>query len=121
MTVPALVLTILLAYGLIHKGLPGRTVFVYLIMITMVLRAGLIPTYMVIRSLGILDALLPVVLGPCVNAFYFMLMMSFFRTVPRDFSEATEMGRLCTYGITRRKGPSSSIWMVSARKNLPEK
>jgi putative aldouronate transport system permease protein len=89
-TAIAMVLTTMLAYGLIHKELPGRSIFVYLILITMIFRAGLIPTYMVIRSLGILDTLVPVVLGPCVNAFYFILLMNFFRTIPRDFSEAAE-------------------------------
>jgi putative aldouronate transport system permease protein len=89
-TLLALSLTTMLAYGLIQKGLPGRKLFVYLILITMLFRAGLIPTYMMIRSLGILDTLLPVLLGPCVNVFYFILMMNFFRTIPRDFAEAAE-------------------------------
>jgi putative aldouronate transport system permease protein len=90
-TILALTLTTMLAYGLIHKELPGRSVFVYLILITMIFRAGLIPTYMMMRSLGILDTLLPVLLGPCINAFYFILMMNFFRTIPREFSEAAEV------------------------------
>lgn len=89
-TLLALSLTTMLAYGLIQKGLPGRKLFVYLILITMLFRAGLIPTYMMIRSLGILDTLLPVLLGPCVNVFYFILLMNFFRTIPRDFAEAAE-------------------------------
>ena len=90
-TLLALSLTTMLAYGLIQKGLPGRKLFVYLILITMLFRAGLIPTYMMIRSLGILDTLLPVLLAPCVNVFYFILMMNFFRTIPRDFAEAAEV------------------------------
>ena len=90
-TALALSLTTTLSYGLIQKGLPGRKVFVYLILITMIFRAGLIPTYMVIKSLGILNTLLPVILGPCVNAFYLILMMNFFRTIPRDFTEAAEV------------------------------
>ena len=89
-TALAMTLTTTLSYGLIHKELPGRGFFVYMILITMIFRAGLIPTYMVIRSLGILDTLLPVILGPCVNAFYFILLMNFFRTIPKDFSEAAE-------------------------------
>ena len=87
----ALSLTTMLAYGLIHKEMPGRKLFVYVILITMIFRAGLIPTYMVIRSLGILNTLLPVLMGPCVNAFYFILMMNFFRTIPRDFAEAAQV------------------------------
>lgn len=87
-TALALTLTTLLAYGLIHEGLPGRKVFVYLIMATMIFNAGLIPTYLTVRALGILDTLLPVILVSCVNAFYFILMMNFFRTIPRDFREA---------------------------------
>lgn len=89
-TLLALSLTTMLAYGLIQKELPGRKLFVYLILITMIFRAGIIPTYMMIRSLGILDTLLPVLIGPCINAFYFILMMNFFRTIPRDFAEAAE-------------------------------
>ena len=90
-TVIALTLTTLLAYGLIHKGMPGRSFFVYLITLTMIFHAGLIPTYMMIRSLHILDTLLPILLAPCVNAFYFILMMNFFRTIPKDFAEAAEV------------------------------
>jgi putative aldouronate transport system permease protein len=87
-TALSLTLTTLLAYGLIHEGLPGRKVFVYLIMVTMIFNAGLIPTYLTVRALGILDTLLPVIVVSCVNAFYFILMMNFFRTIPRDFREA---------------------------------
>ena len=90
-TAIAMTLTTTLAYGLIHQDLPGRGFFVYLIMITMIFNAGLIPTYMVIRSLKMIDTLWPVLLGPCVNAFYFLLLMNFFRTIPRDFSEAAEV------------------------------
>ena len=90
-TAVALTLTTMLSYALIHKDLPGRQLFVYLILVTMIFRAGLIPTYMVMKSLNILNTLLPVVLGPCINAFYFILMMNFFRTIPRDFAEAAEV------------------------------
>ena len=96
-TALALVLTTTLAYGLIQRDLPGRTVLSYLVLFTMIFHAGLIPTYMTIRALGIMDTLLPVILAPCLSAFYLILMMNFFRTIPQEYAEAAEVegaGRL---------------------------
>jgi putative aldouronate transport system permease protein len=87
----SLTITSLLAYGLLHREMPGRTIVVYLILITMVFRAGLIPLYMVVKQLGILNTLWPIILVQSVNTFYFILMMNFFRSIPKDYAEAAEV------------------------------
>ncbi len=90
-TALSLILTTMLAYGLNQRGLPGRSIISYAVLITMVFRAGIIPTYMVVRSLGILNTLAPIILVNSVNTFYLILMMNFFRTVPNDFREAARV------------------------------
>lgn len=61
------------------------------VIITMMFSGGLIPTYMVIRSLGILNNPLAVILPTCTNAFFIMMTANAFRSVPKQTIEAAHL------------------------------
>lgn len=90
-TVIAMTITSFYAYGLAQKDLPGRKILLYLALITMVFRAGMIPLFLMIRNLGLMNSLLSVILVRCVDAYYLILLKSFFSSIPTSISDAAEI------------------------------
>jgi putative aldouronate transport system permease protein len=90
-SVIALSVTTLAGYALTEKRLPGRTLMIYLILITMVFNGGLIPTFMQIRRLGLINHLWAVILPLCIQSYYLILIKNFFSEIPMSFRESAEM------------------------------
>ncbi len=85
------VLTSMGAYVLIKRDLPGRSVFMTFIVITMFFEGGLIPDYFLMRNLGLLDTYWSVILYKAVNPYYLIILMRFFAAVPRSLIEAARI------------------------------
>ena len=85
------VLTSLGAYVLIKKDLPGRFIFMILIIIAMIFEAGFIPDYFLMRDLRLLDSYWSVIMYKAVNPYYLVILMRFFSGVPRSLIEAARM------------------------------
>lgn len=83
-------LTILTAYPLSKEAaqLKFRTGYAWVFVFTMLFTGGLIPTYMVIRELGMIDSLWSLVLPGAVPVFNVILMLNFFRNLPKELSES---------------------------------
>jgi putative aldouronate transport system permease protein len=83
-------LTILSAYPLSksNRVFKGRTFFMWMFVFAMLFSGGLIPTYLVVRSLGLLNNLWALILPGAVPIFNVILMMNFFREVPKELEEA---------------------------------
>ncbi len=90
-TVIAMTITSLYAYGLAHRDLPGKTFLLYMALITMVFRAGMIPLFLVVKNLGMLNSLTSVLLVSCVDAYYLLLLKNFFSTIPKSILDAAEI------------------------------
>jgi putative aldouronate transport system permease protein len=86
-------LTILIAYPLSkEKGeFRIRSFYSWSFFITMIFGAGLIPTYMLIRQLGLIDTIWALVLPGAVPVFSVILLLNFFRAVPKELSESAFM------------------------------
>lgn len=85
-----LLLTILVAYPLSKEAreFRFRTFYVWAFFITMLFGGGLIPWYMIIKQLGLLDKIWALVLPGAVPVFSVILLLNFFRQVPKELSEA---------------------------------
>jgi putative aldouronate transport system permease protein len=90
-TLVGLALATISAYVLIQKEMPGVKVFSYLLLFTMIFNGGLIPTYLVIKKVGLLDTYWSVILTTSVNVYNFVLMRSFFEQLPTSLFEAAEI------------------------------
>ena len=86
-----IVLTSLGAYVLIKRDIPGRPIFMTLIVITMIFEGGLIPDYFLMRDLNLLDTYWSVILYKAVNPYYLIILMRFFAGVPRSLIEAARI------------------------------
>ncbi|KEZ47259.1 carbohydrate ABC transporter permease [Metabacillus indicus] len=86
-----LLLTALSAYVLTRKRLVGRRLFMVLLIVIMVFEPGLIPEYLVVKDLGLLDSYLSLILYKAINVYYLFIMMRFFEDVPESILEAARM------------------------------
>ncbi|MGG1515491.1 carbohydrate ABC transporter permease [Paenibacillus oryzisoli] len=79
------------AYGLNRKGLPGIKVMSLLMIFTMIFSGGLIPTYLLVKSLGLTNTLWALMLPGMISAFNVIVMQSFMRTIPEEVEESAAM------------------------------
>ena len=84
------VVTLLMAYPLSkdRSVFRAREVYLYLLLVTMLFSGGLIPIYMIVNAVGIMDTIWALVLPGAVPVFNVIIMMNFFRQVPKELEEA---------------------------------
>lgn len=85
-----MLLTIFSAFTLSRKAdqLWGRKFYVWFFLITMLFNGGLIPWYLTIRSVGLLNSVWALILPSAVPVYNTILLVSFFRSVPYEIEEA---------------------------------
>lgn len=83
-----MVFTTAMAYALSKKKLVFRKFFTLFTIFTMWFNAGIIPTYLNFRDLGMLDTRTSIILGFAINAYNLIIMKSFFEQLPESLEEA---------------------------------
>jgi putative aldouronate transport system permease protein len=83
-----MILTTLTAYGLTIKGLPGRNIILSLILFTFLFNPGLIPTYLLVKDLNLLNTFAAVILPGAISVFNLFVMKTFFQNLPSSLREA---------------------------------
>ena len=87
-----LAMTVCAAYPLSRKDFVPRNFFMGMFMFTMYFSGGLIPTYLVVVKLGILDTIWAMILPGAVSIFYVIIMRTYFQTsIPKTLYEAAEL------------------------------
>lgn len=89
-TALGLLINVMTGYALSRNTRYRGLMFIFII-ITMMFSGGLIPTYMIIRKLGLLNTPLSVILPTCTNAFFIIMTANAFRSVPQQIIEAAEL------------------------------
>ena len=89
----AMPVTILMAYALSKstRVFKERNVVMWVTVFTMLFNGGLIPTYIMIKSYGLIDTFWVLVLPMVMNVFNMIIMMNFFRGIPKELEEAALM------------------------------
>lgn len=106
-----MLLTMLIAYPLSKESvLKFRTGYVWYFVFTMLFSGGMIPTYLIVRDLGMLDTIWALVLPTAVPIFNVVLMLNFFRGIPKELEEAAFMDGA---------GYVSSLFRIYAPLSLP--
>jgi len=90
-TIMSLLFIIPAAYALSRPQLLGRRFFNLFIAFTLWFNAGLIPFYLNMRDLHLLDSMFGIILAFAVNAFNIILLRNFFESIPQSFEEAARM------------------------------
>lgn len=94
-----LLLSTLGAYVLIQWQMPGRNLFAYMLLFTMIFNGGMIPTYLVMNQLHLLNTLWAVLLPLSINVYNLVLMRNFFEGIPQSLFEAAEIDGCSPIGI----------------------
>ena len=79
------------AYALSRPQLAGRRFWNLMVAFTMWFHAGLIPFFLNMRDLGLLDSYFGIIIGFAVNGFNVILLRNFFESIPNSFEEAARM------------------------------
>jgi putative aldouronate transport system permease protein len=109
-TIISVFLTLAAAFALSNKKLFGRTFFTGFFAFTMFFNGGMIPTYILVRNLGILNTYWALILPGCVGAWNLFLVRTFYTfTIPEELYEAATIdGASVTYYYYRVALPLSS-------------
>lgn len=95
----SVLLTVTAAFGLTRKGLPGKNIIMFLIMFTMYFNGGLIPTFLVVKGIGLLDSPLVMIIVNAVATYNLIITISYFRNMPYELEEAAKIDGASDYQI----------------------
>lgn len=84
-------MTTFVSYGLSHKNLIGRKLYMTLFICAMYLSGGVIPYYMVLRQLGLINTFWVYVIPGMLSMFYVMVSISFFQDIPMELGESARL------------------------------
>ncbi|XBM35592.1 carbohydrate ABC transporter permease [Bacillus licheniformis] len=98
-TAVSMFLSSLMAYGLSRKELMGRRVLMFLVVFTMLFSGGMIPTFLVVKSLGLLDTYWSLILPTAINAFNLIILKNFFQNIPSSLEESAKIDGCNDIGI----------------------
>jgi len=80
-----------MAYPMARRNLMGRNMILNLVIFTMLFGGGMIPTYLVIRELHLLDSLNSLILPGAISAFNLIIVKNFFQELPPGLEEAAKI------------------------------
>lgn len=83
-----LAVTAMGAYVISKKFFPHRTFWTFIIVFTMFFGGGLIPSYLVVKNLGLINRYASLILPGLVSAFNLVIMRNFFSAIPEDYEES---------------------------------
>lgn len=88
-----MILIILMAYPLSKatREFKGRNIYMYVLIFAMLFSGGMIPTYLVVKELGLLNSIWSLVLPGAVPIFSVILVMNFFKGIPKSLEEAARI------------------------------
>ncbi|OCA85976.1 ABC transporter permease [Bacillus sp. FJAT-27225] len=105
-----LIFTSLMAYGLSKQDLKGRKIIIFMVVFSMIFSAPLIPSYLIVKSLGMLNTLWSLMIPGLISAFNLIIMISFFQNIPRDLLDTAKMDGCGEY---------RTLWSVVLPLSLP--
>ncbi len=86
-----MVLSVIGAYVLSKKRLVGRRFFLSAILFTMLFSGGMIPTYLVVSDLGLVNKVWSMILPCMINTYYLIIMKNYFASLPPSLEEAARI------------------------------
>lgn len=90
-TLIQLSLTALMAYPLSKIDMPGRRTIMSLVVFCMVFSAGMIPTFLIVKQLGLLDTYWALILPAAINPFSLIIIKNFFQELPKELEESARI------------------------------
>lgn len=86
-----MILTTMTAYALSKDYFPGKKFFLYFVVFTMYFSGGIVPLYLHVMNLGLINTIWSVVLVHGINTFYMIIMRAYFISLPYEMQESAKM------------------------------
>jgi putative aldouronate transport system permease protein len=90
-TVISLVASSMLAYALSRPGLRGRGAMLWLVLLTMFFAPGIIPSFLTVKELGMIDSLWSLILPTALSGFNVIVLRAFFMGIPDELFDAAKI------------------------------
>lgn len=90
-TIVSVGITVLAAYPMSQKDLVGKNIFNIFFVITMFFGGGLVPTYLLISDLNMLDTIWAIILPNAFNVWNMILARTYYQSIPAELREASSM------------------------------
>ncbi|MEB9892589.1 carbohydrate ABC transporter permease [Bacillus cereus] len=105
-------LTILTAYPLSKETsqFRMRTLYVWVFVFTILFNGGLIPWYMTVKAVGLIDTIWALVLPGAIQVFNIILLLNFYRNLPKELEESSKIDGA---------GHFTTLWKIYAPLSLP--
>jgi len=94
-----LLFTFTMAYGLTKLGLPGRNIIIFSVIFTFVFSAGLVPNYLLVKHLGLLNSPWALIWPNLTNAWSLIVVKSFMDSLPDELEEAAKIDGANDIGV----------------------
>lgn len=101
-TLLSMFVTSLMAYGLSRRDLDGRNIIMFLVVFTMLFSGGMIPTFLVVKELGLIDSYAALILPSTIGAFNMIILKNFFQNIPEGLEESAKIDGCNDFGILFR-------------------
>ncbi|OON80123.1 carbohydrate ABC transporter permease [Streptomyces tsukubensis] len=101
-TALSLITSIMLAYGLSRPGSFGHKPILMLLLMSLLFVPGVIPTYLMVRQLGLINSYWSLILPTMINAFNVIVLRSFFMGIPRELIDAARIDGASEWSILTR-------------------
>lgn len=109
-TLIQMTVTCMLAYALSKKDLPFRGIITGFVLVPMFISGGLVPTYLLIKQLGLIDSLWVLVIPNAMSIYNMLLLRNFFMSIPITLEESAVLD-----GAT----PLRTLWSIILPLSLP--
>jgi putative aldouronate transport system permease protein len=86
-----MLITLMFAYALAHRGMPGRKIMNLAILITLVFNAGMIPNFINVMNLGLRNSLWALILPAAIDPFNLIIIRSFIQSIPEEIEESAKL------------------------------
>jgi putative aldouronate transport system permease protein len=87
----SMLLTLSMAYGLSRPKFPGKKAVFYTIIFSMLFNGGIVPLYLVMRQLHLLNTIWSVILAGGINTFYMIVTRTYFQSLPESLIESAKL------------------------------
>ncbi|WPP40094.1 carbohydrate ABC transporter permease [Paenibacillus hunanensis] len=98
-TFVSMALTAFMAYGLSRKYLAGRNAINFIVVFSMLFSGGMIPTFLIVKSVGLIDSYWSMILPVAINAFNLIIMRNFFQALPESLEESAKIDGCNDFGV----------------------
>lgn len=92
-------LTVMFSYALSKRRMMGSRIMLFIVFFTMLFSGGIIPLYILVKELKLINTLWALIFPNALNAFYIIIMVTFFRSIPEELEDSARIDGANDIGI----------------------